>query len=254
LPKFVIPAASENYVAPVTMDTALQPWNSGPAQKMEAPKAEAPKAEPAHAGAPIAETAKVAAQPEAVPVPLNQVPGQSPVPVAIPVAGATPAAVPHPGTAVTPMPRRFQRAPEPAAKLGTKRLRLVAVAAGAFLAAWIVSSFLTRDSLHASQKPKTETVAPAPGAPDARPSGDLLTLTPTEAAKILAQNPAEPPKKEPSVQQVLRSEVRPLWEAGRYADAMNAVDRILVQEPANAEARNWKKKILAAQEAEAAVK
>ncbi|HMD47509.1 MAG TPA: tetratricopeptide repeat protein, partial [Bryobacteraceae bacterium] len=55
-------------------------------------------------------------------------------------------------------------------------------------------------------------------------------------------------------EQVLRAQVRPLWEAGQYAQAMRLVDEVLTQSPANAEARTWKKKIRAAQEAEAAMK
>ena len=251
LPKFVMPSP-EPFVAPVTMDTALQPWAAGPTAKAEPQKAETPKVEAPKIVLPAA----AALAPASVPAPVEATSAPSDPVVITARPGAAqpaPAVAARPGTAVTPMPRRFQHAPEPP-KIGTKRMRLLAVAAGAFLAAWIISSFLTRDSLHASQKPRVETTAPPVAAPDTRTAGDLLTLTPAEAAKLLTPAPAEPAKKDASVPQLLRSEVRPLWEAGKYADALAAVDRLLVQEPANADARTWKKKILAAQEAEAAVK
>jgi hypothetical protein len=48
--------------------------------------------------------------------------------------------------------------------------------------------------------------------------------------------------------------VRSLWESGRYAEALALVNQVLVNNPDNAEARVWKKKIRDAQEAEAALK
>ena len=57
-----------------------------------------------------------------------------------------------------------------------------------------------------------------------------------------------------SPDQVLRAKVKRLWEAGKYAEAMAVADEMMVQSPASEEARAWKKKIRAAQDAEAAIK
>jgi hypothetical protein len=57
-----------------------------------------------------------------------------------------------------------------------------------------------------------------------------------------------------SARQTLSGPVRSLWEAGRYAAALGLVEQVLASDPANEEARVWKKKIRAAQAAEAALK
>ncbi len=48
--------------------------------------------------------------------------------------------------------------------------------------------------------------------------------------------------------------MRSYWESGRYALALNLVNQVLANDPANEEARTWKKKIREAQAAEAALK
>jgi hypothetical protein len=53
---------------------------------------------------------------------------------------------------------------------------------------------------------------------------------------------------------ILRGQVKSLWEAGKYAQALGLVNGILAENPTHADARTWKKKIRAAQEAEAAIK
>jgi len=77
----------------------------------------------------------------------------------------------------------------------------------------------------------------------------LETAPGHEPQPVAAEAPAQPPP-----EQILRGEVRQLWEAGQYAQAMRLVDEVLVSSPANSEARAWKKKIRAAQDAEAAMK
>ncbi len=84
------------------------------------------------------------------------------------------------------------------------------------------------------------------------------------AVPVRAETPPAPAVEAPSSfdalkraaesDQILRRKVKGLWEAGRYADAMQVVDEFLVTNPANGEARAWKKRIRAAQEAEAALK
>jgi hypothetical protein len=53
---------------------------------------------------------------------------------------------------------------------------------------------------------------------------------------------------------ILRGQVKSLWEAGKYSQALALVDAVLAENPTLGEARTWKKKIRAAQEAEAAIK
>jgi hypothetical protein len=57
-----------------------------------------------------------------------------------------------------------------------------------------------------------------------------------------------------SAKQTLNGPVRSLWESGRYAEALALVNQVLANNPNNAEARAWKKKVRDAQEAEAALK
>jgi len=69
-----------------------------------------------------------------------------------------------------------------------------------------------------------------------------------------AASTIDPPKPVSGLDPIVRREVKALWEAGKYADAMDLVDEVLVANPANSEARGWKKRIRAAQQAEAAIK
>ncbi len=61
-------------------------------------------------------------------------------------------------------------------------------------------------------------------------------------------------KAESSSKQILSGPVRSLWESGKYAQALGLVNRVLADDPENAEARAWEKKIREAQAAEAALK
>ncbi len=83
-----------------------------------------------------------------------------------------------------------------------------------------------------------------------------LTGSPTlgvEATQLLqqAQPASTTPAAASSAEQILRYRVSPLWAAGKYKEAMALVDQILAATPNHAEALGWKKKIHAAQEAEA---
>jgi hypothetical protein len=57
-----------------------------------------------------------------------------------------------------------------------------------------------------------------------------------------------------SAKQTLNGPVRSLWESGRYGPALALVDQVLANNPTNEDARGWRKKIRAAQAAEAALK
>ena len=150
------------------------------------------------------------------------------------------------------MQRRFQRTAPPQTS-NKFRNRILTAAAGAVIAVWLVGSFVSRQSLHATQsKGPVETVAPKNSVRDIEPQPPAESKAAPE--QRVQQKTVETAAKEPSGSQILRLRVKPLWEAGKYAEAMEQVNQVLADEPSSAEARAWKKKIRAAQDAEAAVK
>jgi hypothetical protein len=70
----------------------------------------------------------------------------------------------------------------------------------------------------------------------------------------LATVAVETPKPDGSADKMLTDQVDALWQSGEYDQAMKLVDAIIAAEPGNTQAAAWKKKIRAAQEAEAALK
>ncbi len=186
-----------------------------------------------------------------------------PTPSAIPQASASPQ--PPPRSMPIPAPLAAPPATRPPNRAARRRpapnplnRRIIVIAAGAVLAIYLVLSFISHQGLHA-----TQTVRPKAAAPQhhaiAVPSTESVvtpveTATPAEVQPAAAARASEAPKSGPGPEQILRKQVKPLWEAGKYAEAMTLVDDVLVKSPANAEARAWKKRIRAAQEAEAAIK
>jgi serine/threonine protein kinase len=239
---------------PVTQETALQPWTArsyaAQSQSREPIPATPAREEPIRAqpSPPVPHQAAAAVdQPAAVPSPAVPSPATTPIPRApapplAPPAGARLEARP------SPMPRRFQRTAPPG-MTRKLRTRILTAAAGAVIAIWLVGSFVSRQSLHATQsKGRVEGVAPKSSESQA-PRAESRTAPELEPLK-----PVEPAKKERTPEQILRFRVKPLWEAGKYSEAMQEVDDALAADPASAEARAWKKRIRAAQDAEAAVK
>jgi len=133
--------------------------------------------------------------------------------------------------------------------------RAIAVVAGLVLAAVIVSSFLARKSLQASPNKNPVPAVVAPPAPLARPA-NVPVEVPREpaAAKSGDSGPDDVGNPEFSARETLHGPVRSLWESGRYAEALALVNQVLANNPKNAEARAWKKKVRDAQAAEAALK
>jgi eukaryotic-like serine/threonine-protein kinase len=131
------------------------------------------------------------------------------------------------------------------------------VVAGLILAVLLVGSFVSHQNLKASQSIRNHpvTAAPqttlAPVEPVAPPSAPPARPTKTEEPPPA---PAEVVNPEISARQVLNGPVRTLWESGRYAQALALVNQVLATDPANEDARTWKKKIREAQAAEAALK
>jgi hypothetical protein len=114
-------------------------------------------------------------------------------------------------------------------------------------------TFFSRQSIHASQtKAPASAVVHVPSpAPVDQPVATPQTPTPVAATEVPASEPA--PAK-PSDEQVQLNQVKALWASGKYAQAMEKVDDLLTAHPDYMEGRIWKKKIRAAQEAEAAMK
>jgi serine/threonine protein kinase len=141
-------------------------------------------------------------------------------------------------------------------KISKTAKRVLTAAAGLILAAGIVGSLVSRQNLRASQN-RSHAVAPAPEAvaPVGKPSSPPAPAAPVaRAPKPEEPAPEEVVNPEISAKQILNGPVRTLWESGRYAQAMALVNRVLVQDPGDEDARSWKTKIREAQAAEAALK
>jgi eukaryotic-like serine/threonine-protein kinase len=172
---------------------------------------------------------------------------------------APPAAPPEPPAFQPPQsflkPAAFPPPPPPPRASKTTK-RILATAAGLILAAVIVSSLVSRQNLRASQN-KSHALTPAAEAP--APVSEPTYAPPpappeAHAPKHETPAPDEAVNPEASAKQILNGPVRTLWESGRYAQAMALVSQVLAADPANEDARTWKKKIREAQAAEAALK
>jgi len=147
---------------------------------------------------------------------------------------------------------------KPAAAKPLKR-RVVAVALGAVLAIYLIVNYVSHQGLHASQNqsegPKP-VVHEKPAFPEVNRGSERVAAAAENTPAPVADPPAvaEPPKPEPKPEQILRKQVKTFWESGNYSEAMRLVDQVLTTSPANREAQAWKKRIRAAQEAEAAIK
>jgi serine/threonine protein kinase len=194
----------------------------------------------------------VAASPADAPTRITA-PAVTPIP---PVPTAPPTRVPvghalwQPSTPPPPNPKKSSS-------------RMVTFAIGAIMALSMVGVIVVRQNQGApaanhqgaaqAATPPRAGESPA-AAPDRQKPTPVESASAAKPAALSSRPPAEPAPEQPSPEQILRWQVKPLWEAGQYAQAMRLVDEVLADSPANAEARGWKKKIRAAQEAEAAVK
>ena len=168
--------------------------------------------------------------------------------------GAFPAPVP------SVVSNRIRRRPATARPL---KRRVVAIALGAVLAIYAIVNYVSHQGLNASQdqsgSPKP-VVQEKTTIPEVNRSSVRVAVAAENTPAPVTDSPtvAEPPKLEPKSEskpeKILRKQVKAFWEAGDYSEAMRLVDQVLVTSPANSEARAWKKRIRAAQEAEAAIK
>jgi hypothetical protein len=169
---------------------------------------------------------------------------------------------PQPPAATKIPAQQLRRNPLPAPKIAVLRKRVIPIAIAGLLAIALFGTLLSRQNSQASQRksaPPAATqsipVTPAQAAP-AVPVPIPIAVDSTPLPQPQSQTSAAAPVVEmkPPPEIILRGEVKSLWEAGRYAQALKLVDEILAENPAHAEARAWKKKIRAAQDAEAAIK
>jgi hypothetical protein len=139
---------------------------------------------------------------------------------------------------------------------------MIPMAIAGLLAIGVIGTLLSRQSSQASQ-PKAEAI-PATQPSIAVPSDAASTPAVPMASQPVEIAPPQPVPQtaasssvvevKPAPEVILRGQVKSLWEAGRYSQALVLVDGILAENPTLAEARAWRKKIRAAQEAEAAIK
>jgi eukaryotic-like serine/threonine-protein kinase len=198
--------------------------------------------------------------PAAPPQPPQPPPPQAPVPAQTAPAAAhsaPPVPVPSPPAAA---PARRQPVPQPLKTMAPSKSKKIAkratiVVVGLILAALIVGSFMSRQGLRASQNKNAAaavvTPKPAPATP---PNPPAAPPPEPDAAKPGQSGPGDIGNPEFSARQTLNGPVRSRWESGRYSEALALVNQVLTNNPNNAEALAWKKRIRDAQEAEAALK
>jgi serine/threonine protein kinase len=181
---------------------------------------------------------------------------QKPAPAPVPVQTA-PAPVIETGPPVRTQPVKPSAKPAPPLPSNSSKTtkRALTAVVGLILAAGIVGSFVSHPGLRASQNksPAAAVVARPPVIATPAASKAAVPQEP-EAAKSGESGPDDVGNPEFSARQTLHGPVRSLWESGRYAEALALVNQVLADNPNNAEARVWKKKIHDAQEAEAALK
>jgi len=167
-----------------------------------------------------------------------------------------------PGSNVQAMPAPVGQMKAPPKKPVRPRLWWAPYVAAGILTFVISLAFLSRQNIRASQ-----TKAAAPGGSHAAAPAEAVKPAPAPALQqpvvstpAVSEAPAAPgpasnePAAAKSNSAQLMAQVKYLWSTGKYAQALEKVDAILGDDPDNLEGRLWKKKIRAAQEAEAAIK
>ncbi|MDP8980534.1 MAG: serine/threonine protein kinase [Acidobacteriota bacterium] len=208
---------------------ASKPVQTAPAAAPEVPEPAAPVPDPPPPATEPRPSGSVPPPPSVTYIAVHP-----PVPVAAPVA---------PPVSVSAAP------PPPAPRSKFRRARVIVYAAAAVLTISISVSLLSRQSIRASQStahpPAAEPIHIAPPVNRTPAATARPTTSPTATDTLDPKPPVDP---------ALFSQVKSLWELGRYGQATEIVNTILLRDPANAEARAWRKKIRAAQQAEAGMK
>jgi len=227
----------------------------------------APLAEPSDPLLPAAFSPmySASAAPRPAAPPAVAVPDVPTKPVPEPVVNPAPAEPVASVAAVEPNTAQQPKRPVPA-KPARKRSRWLPYAVAAVMTIAIVLVFLSKQSIDASpgstqssaaapapaaQQPQSAPVAPQqPAAPAAQ---DPPSLAPAAAPAVEAPPAPQAGAPKFSEDQTL-NQVKSLWASGKYALALERVNELLTAHPESMEGRIWKKKIRAAQEAEAAMK
>ncbi len=153
-------------------------------------------------------------------------------------------------TKTAPTPQHQKPAPIPKGKV-----RWIPYAIAAILTFCISLAFFSRQNMHASQaKTPASVVVPAPAPAPVQQPAEAAPLQASAPAAELAPQAVEPAKGKASQEQILLAQVKALWASGKYAQALSKVDDLLADHPDYMEGRIWRKKIHAAQDAEAALK
>jgi serine/threonine protein kinase len=237
-------------------------------QKLRGPMAPAPTEIPASAEdtstpmpvalAPPAFAPAFGSAPPVQPAPVSVMVAPPPPPPVAPPPVATPAAAAPPQVTVgAPPPAPVKHVPAARSKTGW-----IPYAIAAILTFCISLAFLSRTNMHASQTKAPDTpaiqapsTAAASEQPAAAPAPQVTAPSAIEAAPAVnAPAVSKAPVSKPSEEQVLLAQVKALWASGKYAQAMEKADDLLAAHPDYLEGRVWKKKIRAAQDAEAAMK
>jgi len=178
-----------------------------------------------------------------------------------PAAEAVPAPVQPALAAIKTAAQGAGKKSKPAANAALLRKRVIPIAIAGLLAIGVFGTLLSRQNSKASppkyEAPAAQSIpivpsAPAPAAPIPAPTQPVEAAPPQPAPQTTVVSPLVEVKPAPEV--ILRGQVKSLWETGKYSQALTLVDSILAENPTQAEARAWKKKIRAAQEAEAAIR
>jgi len=248
-------AAGLNGIAQNLRDirTAAEPMTAAAAVQVAPPGV--PQA-PAIVPAPKPPIVVPAIQPPPAPAIVTPVPA----PVLAPIA-ALPQPTAAPALAAIKMAMQgHMKAPVPLQAILRKRMIPIAIAG--VLAIAVFGTLLSRQSSQASQRQSDSTaVQQNPTAP-AAPISAAPVPVPVQPPEAAPSQPAPQASAvspvvvevQPAPEVILRGQVKSLWETGRYAQALKLVDAILAENPTHPEARAWKKKIRAAQDAEAAIK
>lgn len=185
--------------------------------------------------------------------PVEEAAAAPPAPTVAPAAPPPPPPRPKPApVAAPPLPPIV--IPIPPSHSSVVRRRLIVYAAAAILTIVVAIAVFSRQSVRAT--PPSHPVAPAAAktAAPALQANPVAQPAAQEPAPAAAAAPVEEPKTQPSQDQVLLNKAKTLWESGKYARAMALVNEVLADDPENLAAQAWKKKIRAAQDAEAAIK
>lgn len=156
-----------------------------------------------------------------------------------------------PPLTVPPLLHTRPQPAKPPSRPKHSRKRAVTFIAAGLITIGLSGAFLIRNGVVASPAPPpaapvTETKAVEKPAPPAPAPVETIPVVATAA-----QTPATPQSPDEKAKLDL---VKSLWESGQYTPALRLVDEVLAANATSADGRAWRRKIRAAQQAEADLK